>query len=379
MQADKHTLIATTAFGLEATCKRELARLGYTPHRVWNGRIYFKGDDMAVARANIGLGSADRLLLCVGEFEVTSFEGLFDAVKALPCADYIPIDGAFAVIGKSVKSALYSVPDCQAIVKKAVVESLKERYKVDWFKEDGPICKVQVALNNDVATLTIDTTGEPLHRRGYRKAISQAPIKETLAYGLIELSYFRRGRPFLDPLCGSGTIAIEAAMTARNIAPGAKRRFVSESWPCFDKKVWNNARTEFGRNVIKGDLPYPIIARDKSPELIALAQENARRAGVLDDIDFAVADISSLQVAHEHGIMITKPPYGERIGNKGEIEHIYRHIAKAFPKGGTWSLNIISSDEVEKALSRKASRRRKLFNGDIKAQYYQFDGPRPTQ
>jgi len=376
---EKVNLIATTAFGLEAVCKREIAALGYNILYVSDGRIDFEGPLDAIAYANLCLRSADRVLLKVGEFTAKSFEELFQGVKALPWASLIPIDGKFTVIGKSVKSTLFSVPDCQAITKKAVVENLKQKYNVQWFEESGAEFKIQIALLKDIVTLTIDTTGAGLHKRGYRPTTSKAPIKETLAASLVLLSYWKKSRILLDPFCGSGTIAIEAAMIAKNIAPGYKRKFVSENWHWIDKKVWNNARTEIGRAVNK-ELTPQIYAYDIDPEAIKLARLCAKKAGVEESISFNTSDISRLSLPGDYGCLITNPPYGQRLGYDKETKSACEHLSRLIPKNSTWSMYIITSDtELQKRLNRKASTKRKLFNGNIKTDYYQFEGPKPPK
>ena len=376
---EKLNLIATTTFGLEASCKRELTNLGYTITSVSDGRIDFEGDILAIAICNIWLRTADRVLLKVGEFTAESFVELFDQTKNLPWHQFIPKNAKFDVTGKSIKSKLFSVPDCQAIVKKATVESLKQHYPVDWFSEDGPICKIQVALLKDIATLTIDTTGAGLHKRGYRQITGNAPIKETLAAAMIELSYWRPERILLDPLCGLGTIAIEAAMIARNMAPGARRKFVSEDWPWIDQKIWNNVRTAAGRG-IKGDFVPQIYASDIDPSAIETAQYSARRAGISDCINFSVTDISNMELPGSFGVLITNPPYGERLGGTFGIDAIYSELKRLFPKSSTWSAYIITPDKkLEQYIGRKADSKRKLFNGTIKTDYYQFHGPKPNK
>ncbi|MCL2396933.1 MAG: class I SAM-dependent RNA methyltransferase [Defluviitaleaceae bacterium] len=376
---DKLNLIATATFGLEATVKREVARLGYDITSTADGRIDFAGDAAAIARSNIWLRAADRVLLKVGEFKAATFDELFDQTKALPWEDFIPQDGQFIVNGKSIKSGLFSVPDCQSIVKKAVAERLKIKYAVEWMPETGPIYKIQVALLKDVATLTIDTTGDGLHKRGYRAITSAAPIKETLAAAMIELSYWRKNRPLLDPMCGSGTIAIEAALMAKNMAPGLNRAFVAETWPQIPSKAWADARDEARGAIYNGEIA-PIYASDVDAKLVTQARDNAKKAGVAQYINFDVADVTAVSLPGEYGVMITNPPYGQRIGQEEQLHRIYAQLQRLLPKGNTWSVYVITSDEeFQQHFGRKADARRKLFNGATKAEYYQYHGPRPPK
>ena len=376
---DKINLIATSTFGIEATVKREITSLGYDITASADGRLEFCGDAAAIARANIWLRSADRVLLKMGEFTATTFDELFERTKALPWESFITQDGHFTVVGKSIKSTLFSVPDCQAIVKKAVVERLKTKYPVDWFDETGPKYKIQVALLKDVATLTIDTTGDGLHKRGYRALTSAAPIKETLAAAMIELSYWRKHRILLDPMCGSGTIAIEAALMAKNIAPGLERTFVSEEWPQIGKNIWDAAREE-ARAAIFTSAIAPIFASDIDGKLIGQARDNAKKAGVERYIRFEKKPVANLEILSEYGVMISNPPYGQRLGQEDEILQIYADLGRLFPKDTTWSMYIITSDnEFEQHFGRKATARRKLFNGATKTVYYQYHGPKPVR
>ena len=375
----KLNLIATATFGLEATVKREITRLGCEITASSDGRIDFLGDFADLARANLWLRASDRILLKMGEFKATTFDELFEQTKTLPWEDFITADGHFTVTGKSIKSGLFSVPDCQAIVKKAVAERLKTKYNMDWFPETGPVYKIQVALLKDMATLTIDTTGPGLHKRGYRAVTSAAPIKETLAAAMLELSYWSKDRIFLDPMCGSGTIAIEAALMAKNIAPGLNRDFVAEGWPQIDSKIWQEVRQE-ARAKISKDETAPIFAGDIDKELIEQAKANAKAADVADYMRFDVADVADITLPGEYGVMVTNPPYGHRLGEAEQLRRIYRALKRLFPKDGTWSAYVITSDEdFEKHFGRKANAKRKLFNGATKTDYYQFQGPRPPR
>lgn len=371
-------LFATSTFGLEACVKREVTKLGFGDISVSDGKIGFSGSIDAIPRANIWLRCADRVYLKIGEFTALTFDELFERVKALPWEDWIPVNGKFTVIGKSVKSKLFSVSDCQAIVKKAVVERLKLKYKVNWFDETGPEYKIQVGLIRDIATLAIDTSGDGLHKRGYRHDSVSAPIKETLAAGLIELSYWRRDRVLLDPMCGSGTIPIEAALIAKNIAPGISRKFVSESWSQIDETVWKNARDEAYSSIDQSAAPQ-IYASDIDRRATDTAKRNAIKADVKRYIKFETKPLAEVVLPSEYGVAVINPPYGDRIGgNRAEVEKIYREMGSLLRNEKKWSTYVITPDEdFEKLFGRKADAKRKLFNGMIKTDYYQYFGERP--
>ena len=336
-------LIATTTFGLEAVVKRECQALGFENIKTSDGKVEFTGTEADIVKANMWLRCAGRVWVKMGTFKAVTFTELFDQTKALPWADWIPEDGKFTVVGKSVKSTLFSVSDCQAIVKKAVVEKLKQTYHTDWFDETGASYTIQVGILKDVVTLAIDTSGSGLHMRGYRANALDAPLKETLASAMIQLSYWRKNRILLDPFCGSGTIPIEAAMIARNIAPGIHRKFASEEWERIGKDLWKKARVD-------------------------------------DCITFEVKPCQEIALPGKYGVMITNPPYGERIGELKEVENMYRALGGIMKENPTWSTYLITSMEYfESLFGRKADRKRKLFNGRIKTDYYQFEGPRPPK
>jgi len=376
---EKINLIATTTFGLEACVKREVIKLGFSDVKTFDGRVEFTGDEAAIAKANLWLRFASKVLIKVGEYKATTFDQLFEGAKALDWGQWITEDGKFTVTGKSVKSTLFSVPDCQAIVKKAVVEKLKLKYNVEWFDETGADYTIQVALLNDIATLTIDTTGGGLHKRGYRETAMVAPLKETLAAAMVDLSYWKRDRVLLDPLCGSGTIPIEAALIAKNIAPGLNRKFASEEWERIDKAIWKQARVA-AYKAIDNDFTPVIYASDIDEAAIEVARENAIKAGVDDCIEFSVKSLQEAKLIGDYGCMITNPPYGERIGELKEVEDLYRDMGKLMRTNSTWSSYVITSMEYfEKLFDRKADAKRKLFNGRIKIDYYQFVGPRPPK
>lgn len=374
----KIQLIATAAFGLEAILKREIESLGFDIVKSENGRITFESDLSGIPISNINLRTADRVLMKIGEFEAHTFDELFEKVKALDWSDWIPEDGNFIVDGKSVKSKLFSISDCQSITEKAIVENMKKKYKVNWFKKTGAKYRVQVSLLKDVATLTIDTSGAGLHKRGYRPHTSAAPIRETLAAALVMLSYWNKDRLLVDPFCGSGTIPIEAALIGKNIAPGLNRSFVSEDWSFIPKELWKSARVEALKKIDQ-DADIKILAYDSDPKMIKLAEENAFEAGVDDCIEFKIENFYNLYLdPEEYGVMITNPPYGERLGSVGEIKRLYSHMGALMKNLNKWSKYIITSYEnFETCYGAKADRKRKLYNGTIKVDYYQYYGERP--
>lgn len=375
----KVELIATATFGLEAVVAQEVRALGYEDVKVDNGKVTFTADISAIPRANLWLRTADRVRLKMGEFRATTFDELFEKTKALPWSDWLPENATFPVEGKSVKSTLFSVPDCQAIVKKAVVESLKKTYKRDWFEEQGPMYKIEVALLKDVATLTIDTSGPGLHKRGYRGLIGAAPLKETMAAAMILLSRWKPDRVLMDPFCGSGTIPIEAALIGQNIAPGMNREFVSESWPNIPKTVWRQARAET-HDLARYDQKLEIIGTDIDDEILRVARRNAAEAGVEDQIHFQRMDVRDVRTKRKYGYLICNPPYGERLGDWKQISRLYRDMGEVFSALDTWSFYVLTSDEqFEKHFGRTASKKRKLYNGNIKVDYYQFFGPKPPR
>jgi len=371
-------LIATASFGLEAIVKWEVINLGFKDVKCLDNRVEFlPGENeniaTAIAKANMWLRSADRVLIKLGEFRATTFDDLFESVKALPWGDWIPADGKFTVMGKSVQSGLYSTPDVQAITKKAVVEKLKQKYKIDWFKETGAEYTIRVSLHKDVAILTLDTTGvsQGLHKRGYRTKAGEAPIKETMAAALIDIARYRASHVFLDPCCGSGTLPIEAAMRAKNIAPGLTRTFASEGWPIIPKHCWKEVR-QAAYKAIKVDIQPKIYASDIDPEVIELAKANAELAGVDECIHFDVRPANEVTLPAEKGIAIINPPYGERLGQIKEVELLYRDLGRLF-NPTPWSVYVLTPDEFfETAYKKKARAKRKLFNGMIKTDYYQY-------
>jgi len=374
---DRIDLIETTTFGLEAVTKRELIDLGADEINVENGKVSFKGTLRDIARANLWLRTAERLLVKMGEFKALTFEELFEKTKALPWEDWIPEEGNFIVEGKSVKSKLYSISDSQRIVEKAIVERLKTKYPVEWFKKSGPRYRVEVSLLKDIATLTIDTSGDGLHKRGYRDRAGDAPIKETLAAAMVMLSYWNKDRVLLDPFCGSGTILIEAAMIGKNIAPGLDRKFDAENWDMIPKEYWSEEKIEAMRK-IDHDTTLHLLGADTDKRSILRARDNAANVGLEDDIAFFMKDMRDVDLQEEYGVVITNPPYGERMGEKEDVEQLYRDFGKKFMDHPTWSVYAITSNEnFEGLYGKKADRKRKLYNGRIKVDYYQFYGPRP--
>ncbi|HEX3031313.1 MAG TPA: class I SAM-dependent RNA methyltransferase, partial [Bacillota bacterium] len=376
---NKITLIATAAFGLEAVVAREVRDLGYEDVLVENGRVTFSGDLEAICRSNLWLRTADRVLIKVGEFTATTFEELFQQTKALPWTDWLPIDAEFPVEGKSINSQLFSVSDCQAIVKKAVVEKMKLKYKKDWFEETGPKYTIEVGLLKNVATLTIDTSGAGLHKRGYRKLTAAAPLRETLAAALVLLSRWFPDRTLIDPCCGSGTIPIEAAMIGMNMAPGLQRQFAAEAWPNIPAELWKKARDE-AESLINRDISLKIIGTDIDEEVLSLARYHGRKAGVEHQIHWQRQPLAEIGSADKYGWVITNPPYGERLGEQNEAEALYRQMSEAFKKLSTWSFYIITSHPgFEQLFGRRADKKRKLFNGRIQCNFYQFFGPKPPR
>jgi 23S rRNA (guanine2445-N2)-methyltransferase / 23S rRNA (guanine2069-N7)-methyltransferase len=372
-----HSLIATTAFGLEAVVVRELRQLGFDPKVVGVGRVLFQADTAAICRANLWLRAADRVLICVGRFMATDFGQLFDGVRELPWAEWLPADAAFPVSGRSIDSQLSSVPACQKIVKKAVVENLRAAHGTQVLDESGPRYSLEVAMLKDEATLTIDTTGPSLHKRGYGRAVGPSPLKETLAAAMVMLSFWRAGRPLIDPFCGSGTIAIEAAMLGRCMAPGLQRAFAAEDWPVFDRDCWERMR-EAARDSMASPLEARILATDTSAKAVSLARHHAERAGVADDIHFQQKDFADLSSKREYGCVISNPPYGIRMGEAGQVRELYESIPLVLRRLPTWSHYLLSaSPELERLAGRKADRRRKLYNGRIQCTLYQFYGPKP--
>ncbi len=371
-----YTLIATTSFGIESIAARELQSLGYDDLKLENGRVTFTGDERDIVKCNLWLRCADRLLLKMTEFRALDFEELYQGVLQIPWEKLIPENGKMHVVGKSIKSKLFSVPDCQSITKKAVVEAMKRKYSRSQFPEDGPVYKIEVALLKDTVTITVDTSGAGLHKRGYRQGKGDAPLRETLAAALVLLSRWTPDRIFSDPLCGSGTIAIEAALIGRNIAPGLNRAFAAEEWPSIPKKIWKTLRDE-ARESIK-DSPLSILASDIDKNVFRKARENAANAGVADDITFQKKPVDEFSTKKKYGCIICNPPYGERLGDRKQAEKLYKSMGKAFTRLDTWSYFILSAHpEFQKHFGEISTKNRKLYNGKIKCYLYQYFGPLP--
>ncbi|MGG3737009.1 THUMP domain-containing class I SAM-dependent RNA methyltransferase [Aeribacillus pallidus] len=375
----EYTLVATSAMGIESIVAKEVRLLGYEC-QVENGKVIFKGDQQAIARSNLWLRTADRVKIIVGEFPARTFEELFEGTKALNWEDYLPVDANFPVQGKSVKSQLFSVSDCQAIVKKAIVERLKQHYKRQaWLEETGALYKIEVALHKDIATLTIDTSGSGLHKRGYRVGQGEAPLKETLAAALVLLTNWTPERPFVDPFCGSGTIPIEAALIGQNIAPGFNRDFISETWEWMNPKIWEEARIE-AEDLANYDQPLTIMGTDIDHRMVNIAKDNALEAGLGDIITFKQMQVKDFHTKEDYGVVVGNPPYGERLGERKEVELMYRDMGKTFERYPTWSKYFLTAHEnFERFYGKKATKKRKLFNGFIKTDYYQYWGEKPPQ
>ena len=364
-------LIATTTFGIEGITAKELRALGYDDVKVDTSKVHFKGDEMDIAIANIHLRTADRVLIKMAEFEARSFEELFQGTKTVNWSKLIPKNGKMHVVGKSVKSTLYSVPDCQSIVKKAIITSMSEAYGITEFKEDGPVYKIEVAILKDKVTLTIDTSGSGLHKRGYRENSGAAPLKETLAAAMILQSRWQDSYELIDPFCGSGTILIEAAMIAQNIAPGLNREFVCETWPSMPSNTFDMVR-EGARNAEKHK-DIKLIGYDIDYRTLKVAMENAKKAGVDQYIEFQKRDFMEFSTSKKYGFIVSNPPYGERIGEKESLDRLYKHMGYIKEKLDGWDFNILTSFEpFEKIFGRKSTKNRKLYNGKIKCYYYQY-------
>ncbi len=368
-------------FGLEAVLKREIYDLGYEITKVEDGRVTFEGDEEAVCRANIFLRTAERVMIQVGRFKATTFEELFQGIKNLPWEEYIPEDGKFWVKkASSINSKLFSPSDIQSIAKKAMVERMKQNYHKEWFKEDGAAYPVRIFLLKDEVTVALDTSGDSLHKRGYRTMTSKAPLTETLAASLIMLTPWRKDRILVDPFCGSGTFPIEAAMIAANIAPGMNRDFTAEEWTnLIDRKLWYECVKE-AEDMIDTTVKVDIQGYDIDGDVIKAARENAKRAGVEHMIHFQQRAVADLSHPKKYGFIITNPPYGERLEDKADLPELYTQIGQAYQRLDSWSMFLITSyTETEKYIGRKADKNRKIYNGMLKTYFYQFLGPKPPK
>jgi putative N6-adenine-specific DNA methylase len=381
MKMRKLELIAPCHFGMEAVLKREIYDLGYDIVEVSDGKVTFEGDTEAIARANIFLRTAERILIKVASFKAETFDELFEGTKAVPWEEFIPVNGRFWVAKASgIKSKLFSPSDIQSIIKKAMVESLKQTYNVSWFTEDGEAYPLRVSIMKDIVTVGLDTTGESLHKRGYRKLVSKAPVAENLAAAMIMLTPWNKERVLVDPFCGCGTIPIEAALIACNIAPGMNRQFTSQSWGNIMEADDYRDAFEEARDMVDMSVDTDIQGYDIDGDMIKAARDNAAIAGVKDKIHFQRRPVAELHHPKKYGFLITNPPYGERIGDKEEMAVLYEQLANAYKGLDSWSAYIISGyDEVEKVMGRKADKNRKIYNGMMKTYYYQFMGPKPPR
>lgn len=374
-------LVAPCHFGMEAVLKREIYDLGYEITKVEDGRVTFEGDEEAICRSNIFLRTAERVMVQIGRFHATTFDELYENMKALPWEKWIPQDGKFWVKkASSVKSKLFSASDIQSICKKAMVDRLKMTYHTDWFEEDGASFPVRVFLLKDEVTVALDTTGEPLHKRGYRTWTSKAPISETLAAALIMLTPWRADRILVDPFCGSGTFLIEAAMMAANVAPGMNRSFTAEAWThVIPKQLWYDT-VEEAQEMVDLDVETDLQGYDLDPDMIKIARANAKQAGVEKLIHFQQRDVADLKHSKKYGFIITNPPYGERLEEKKDLPALYTTIGEVYRNLDAWSLYMITSyEEAERYIGRKADKNRKLYNGMIRTYFYQFMGPKPPK
>lgn len=377
--AKVYELYAPCHFGMEAVLKREIIDIGYEISKVEDGRVYFFGDDEAIVRANLWLRTTERVLINVGSFKADTYDELFEKTKAIDWSEYLTKDAKFWVSkASSVKSKLFSPSDIQSIVKKAIVEKMKSIYNISWFQEDGAEYPLRVSIYKDVVTLGLDTTGVSLHKRGYRTKVAKAPITETLAAALIMLTPWKKDRILIDPFCGSGTFAIEAAMMAMNMAPGLNREFLSQNWEnMINKKLWYELIDE-AREEVDEDVRPDIQAYDIDEAVLKAARENAANAGV--SIHIQKRDVSELTHAKKYGFIITNPPYGERLEDKESLPPLYKTLGERFKALDNWSLYMITSyEDCEKYIGRKANKNRKVYNGMIKTYFYQFEGDKPPK
>ena len=374
-------LIAPCHFGLESVLKKEILDLGYEIVTVEDGRITFKGDETAIPRANIFIRTAERILLKMGSFKATDFDQLFEGTKAIPWEEYLPRDAKFWVTKATTnKSALFSGSAIQSIVKKAIVERMKQTYRVNRFEEDGDEYPIRVFIFKNMVSIGLDTSGTSLHKRGYRQLVGKAPISETLASALLMLTPWKHDRVLVDPFCGSGTFPIEAAMIGANIAPGMNREFNADSWEkIVSKKNWYNAYDE-AHDLIRHDVEMNIQGYDLDPDIVKCAMANAREAGVDKYIHFQARDVKDLKNPKHYGFIITNPPYGERLEEKEALPGLYKTIGESFAGLEDWSMYLITSyEDAEKYIGRKADKNRKIYNGMIKSYFYQFMGPKPPR
>lgn len=366
-------IVIPTLFGTEAFVSREVRRLGYETTSVEDGRVCFKGDYEAVCRANLWIRTGERVLIKIAEFKACSFDELFEGMYAVSWQDWLPQDAAFPVKGYSLKSVLASVPDCQAIIKKAIAKKMSDIYGINWLPEDGAVYQIQFAFLKDRVTVMLDTSGMPLHKRGYRRNSNAAPLRETIAAAMVTMSYWKFEQPFLDPFCGSGTIPIEAAMFKRNIAPGINRSFASESFSYIKPELWKKSREE-AYSLIH-NVPLEIYASDIDAKCVELTKENTKNAGVAEFINVKQSDARNVFIDKPDGTIICNPPYGERMGDKKECEKLYQEMSKSFSRFNNWAKYILVPNENFENLFGKANKKRKIYNGMMKCNIYQYFSP----
>ncbi len=377
MEEKVYDLIATTVFGLESVVKEECEKLGFENITVSNGKVEFTGGQKEIARANLWLRSSERVLIKLAEFEALTYDDLFDNTKAIPWVNYLSKEGKFIVNAKSVKSKLMSTSDNQSIVKKAIIDNISKEFDILWFKEEGERYRIDVSILKDMTTVTLDTSGAGLHKRGYRLEQTIAPMKETLAAALVQLSSWTYDRPLVDLFCGSGTILLEAAMIGKNIAPGIQRDFDFCHWPFFDQSIFREEKTKAYEAI--RDVELDITGFDIDPKAIKIAWNNAVNADLDTDIKFVTKDMKDVGLLNNFGVIISNPPYGERIGDEKMLEEIYQNLKLLMKKISTWSIYLITSDkDLEEKLNKLSDRKRKLFNGRIEVDYYYFIGPDPS-
>ncbi|MCA9087092.1 MAG: class I SAM-dependent RNA methyltransferase [Planctomycetaceae bacterium] len=369
--------VAQTAFGLEAVVRRELQKLGYEPTGQEDGRVMFKGDASAICRSNLWLRSAERVAVVVGRFPARDFDELFDQIKELPWEEWIGVDDTFPVTASVVRSTIRSGVSTQKMVKRAIVERLRKSYTRHWFQESGPEYRVDCSIIRDQVLLTIDTTGAGLHKRGYRRLTGDAPLRETLAAAMVQLSYWSSNRFFIDPLCGTGTIPIEAALIGRNLAPGRNRNFTAQTWRQVPNNLWSDALQE-AKDLEIANLPLAISGSDIDSRAIKVARQSAKEAGLSGDIQFSVRDFVDMPSGRDYGVLITNPPYGERMGDRDSVAKLNRDLGELMTMLETWSYYILTAAPYfERQFGKRADRRRKLYNGNIECTFYQYTGPKP--
>lgn len=372
MTKQQYRLCAPCLFGLESVLSGELKRLNFEDIAVTDGRVEFTSDAEGIARANLNLRTAERVLIVLSSFRAVTFQQLIDGAEKIPFEDYIGKKNAFPVKGWSLNSKLHSVPDCQSIIKKAAVKRLSRKYGVAWLEESGPTVQIQFSINKDMVTIMLDTSGVALHKRGYRKVANLAPIRETLAAGILDIARIYPDTQLYDPFCGSGTFLIEAAYKAKNIAPGIYRRFAAEKWDCISSKIWKDGREE-AINKVRKDVEFVAFGRDISQESLEIAEANARRAGIAGLIRLEKRDVEDFVLPSEKSLVVTNPPYGERLMAGEDLQQLYNTMGKVFQPSQQTAYYIISSaEDFEQSFGRKADKKRKLYNGMLKCNLYQY-------